>query len=129
MQDFGTRNNTSREDRAAAESVVERLCLAVMLLCTETGDVRKRLEIAVMALLPLQVSNFPLCLQQDFDWVIRESTKYKSPYPQFRGDLEATMMRIRNSTGQKIAQRIFNIYSSIQDIRGFPLLEYRGSDE
>lgn len=129
MRDFGTREDASFEDKAAAESVVERVYLAVQQLCTERGDVRKRLEVAVMTLLPLQVRNFPVTLQKDFDWVIRESTKYKSPHPQFRGDLEATMMRIRNSTGQKIAQRIFNIYSSIQDIRGFPLLESRGVDE
>jgi len=129
MQDFGTRESASPEDRAAAESVVERVYLAVQQLCTGRGDVRNRLEVAVMTLLPLQVRNFPGSLQKDFEWVIRESTKYKSPYPQFRGDLEATMMRIRNSTGQKIAQRIFNIYSAIQDIRGFPLLEFRGIDE
>lgn len=129
MRDFGTREGASFEDRAAAESVVERVYLAVQQLCTARGDVRKRLEIAVMTLLPLQVRNFPSSLQKDFEWVIRESTKYESSCPQFRGDLEATMMRIRNSTGQKIAQRIFNIYSSIQDIRGFPLLESRGVDE
>jgi len=129
MQDFGTRENASSEDKAAAESVVERVCLAVEQLCTEKGDVRKRLEIAVMTLLPLQVHDFPKSLQSDFDWVLQESTKYKSPHPKFRGDLEATMKRIKNSTGQKIAQRIFSIYSSIQDIRGFPLLEYRGADE
>ncbi|MEQ6328805.1 hypothetical protein VLF92_10800 [Pseudomonas chengduensis] len=129
MQDFGTRQYASREERASAESVIERVYLAVQQLCTETGDVRKRLQIAVMTLLPLQSRNFPAALREDFDWVIRESTKHKSPYPQFRGDLEATMMRIRNSTGQKIAQKIFDIYSSLQDIRGFPLLEYRGPDE
>jgi hypothetical protein len=129
MRDFETRQSASPEERAAAESVVERVYLAVQHLCTEPGDVRKRLQVAIMTLLPLQVRNFPISLQQDFDWVIRESTKYKSPHPQFRGDLEATMMRIKNSTGQKIAQRIFNIYSSLQDIRGFPLLEFRAIDE
>lgn len=129
MQDFGTRQNASIEDRASAESVIERVYLAVQQLCTETGDVRKRLQVAVTTLLPLQCRDFPSALQKDFDWVIRESTKYKSPYPQFRGDLEATMMRIKNSTGQKISQKIFNIYSSLQDVRGFPLLEYRGPDE
>lgn len=129
MDDFGTRRHASLKDRAAAESVVKRVYLAVQQLCTGQGDVRKRLQAAVLMLLPMQVREFPECVQEDFDWVIRESTKYESQYPQFRGDLEATMMRIRNSTGQKIAQRIFDIYSSIQDIRGFPLLGYRGNDE
>jgi hypothetical protein len=129
MDDFGTRKHASIKDKSAAESVVERVYLAVEQLCTGQGDVRKRLEAAVLTLLPLQVREFPKCVQEDFDWVIRESTRYKSQYPKFRGDLEETMLRIRNSTGQKIAQRIFKIYSSVQDIRGFPLLEYRGHDE
>lgn len=129
MDDFGTRKRASLKDKLATESVVERAYLAVEQLCTGQGDVRKHLEAAVLTLLPLQVREFPECVQEDFDWVIRESMKYKSQYPQFRGDLEATMMRIRNSTGQKIAQRIFHIYSAIQNIRGFPLLEYREHDE
>jgi len=129
MDDFGTRKHASLNDKLAAESVVERVNLAVEQLCTGQGDVRKRLVTAVLTLLPLQVREFPVCVQEDFDWVMRESMKYKSQHPQFRGDLEVTMMRIRNSTGQKIAQRIFHIYSSVQDIRGFPLLEYRGHDE
>lgn len=129
MDDFGTRKHASPKDKLAAELVVERVYLAVEQLCTGQGDVRKRLETAVLTLLPLQVREFPECVQADFDWVIRESTKYKSQYPQSQGDLEATMMRIRNSTGHKLARRIFHIYSSIQDIRGFPLLGYRGHDE
>lgn len=129
MDDFGTRKHASLKDKLAAESVVERVYLAVEQLCIGQEDVRKRLNAAVLTLLPLQVSEFPEGVQEDFDWVIRESTKYKSKYPQFQGNLETTMMSIRNSTGQKIARRIFHIYSSIQDIRGFPLLEHRGHDE
>ncbi|WP_414040265.1 hypothetical protein ACJU26_14280 [Acidithiobacillus sp. M4-SHS-6] len=129
MDDVGIRKYVLPKDKAAANSVVERVYLAVEKLCTGQGDVRKRLETAVLTLLPLQVCEFPECVQEDFYWIIRESTKYKSEYPQFQGDLEATMRHIRNSTGQKIAQRIFHIYSSIQNIRGFPLLEYRGHDE
>lgn len=129
MDDFGTRRHASLKDKSAAESVVKRVYLAVEQLCTGQGDVRKRLEAAVLTLMFLQVHEFPECVQEDFDWVIRESTKYESQYLQFRGNQEATMLRIRNSTGQKIARRIFHIYSSIQDIRGFPLLEYRGHDE
>lgn len=49
MQDFGTRRSASIEERASAESVIERVYLAVQQLCTKAGDVRKRLQIAVMA--------------------------------------------------------------------------------
>lgn len=129
MVNFGTRKLATQKDRNAAESVVERVYIAVEQLCTGQGDVRKRLRNAIMILLPLQGSDFPACIQKDFEWVIRESTKYKSEYPQCRDDLEVSMMRIRNSTGEKIARKIFNMYSAIQDIRGFPLLEYRANDE
>jgi hypothetical protein len=39
------------------------------------------------------------------------------------------MKRIRRSTGEEIAKRIFELYGDIQDIRGFPLLEYRHPEE
>ena len=75
-----------------------------------------------MTLLLLQVLDFPEHLQGDFDWILSQSTKYESERPH-EGNLDATMRRIKNSTGEKIAKRIFKLYSDIQDIRGFPLLE------
>lgn len=129
MKDFGTRSQESIEVRRAAEEVIERIYIAIEQLCTGRGDVRKRLQTAVMTLLPLQEKELPEELRGDFKWVISESTKYKSEMPEFRGDLEATMRRIQNSTGQKIAKRILHIYSRLQEIRGFPLLEYRDPDE
>jgi hypothetical protein len=125
MVNYGTRYTTDMATRNKAESVVERLYLSVEHLCTTQGDVRKRLVGAIMTLLPLQTREFPDDLQDDFDWVINQSTKYESQIPQYEGRIEATMKRIRNSTGEKIAKKIFPIYSRIQDIRGFPLLEYR----
>ena len=129
MEDFGTRSQESIEVRQAAEDVIERVYIAIEQLCTGRGDVRKRLQTAVMTLFPLQEKEFPEELRGDYRWVISESTKYKSEMPEFRGDLEATMRRIQNSTGQKIAKRIFHIYSRLQEIRGFPLLEYRNPNE
>lgn len=125
MDNYGTRATTDLTTRSKAESVVERVYLSVEHLCTAQGDVRKRLVGAIMTLLPLQTREFPEELQADFDWVINQSTKYKSKIPQYEGHIEATMKRIKNSTGEKIAKKIFSIYSRIQDIRGFPLLEYR----
>ena len=129
MDNYGTRESADLETRIRAESVVERVYLAVKHLCTGRGDVRNRLVGAVMTLLPLQISEFPEELQDDFDWVISQSTKYESQLPEHEGSIEATMRRIRNSTGEKIAERIFRIYARIQDIRGFPLLEYRHPDD
>lgn len=129
MQDFGNRKQMSIEARNQAESVVPRVFLAVESLCVGNGDVRDRLLVAITDLLPLQSSDFPEHLRKDFEWVINQSTKYESPYPEFYGQLEATMKRIKNSTGSKIAKRILHIYSEIQNIRGFPLLEYRDPNE
>ena len=125
---YGTRSQMSPTVIAQAESVVERVYLAVEQLCTSLGDVRARLRVAVMTLLPLQVREFPEHLQGDFDWIRSQSTKYESEWPD-EGNLDATMRRIRNSTGKKIAKRIFKLYSDIQDIRGFPLLEHRYPDD
>ena len=127
--DYGTRKNATTEDKIAAESVIQRVYLSVEELCIGKGDVRQRLKDAVLILLPLQTRDFPACLQKDFEWVIKESSKYESHHPKFRGNLDETMRRIRNTTGQKIAQRILSIYSTLQDIRGFPLLEYRNHDD
>jgi len=126
---YGTRAGSSIDDRAAAESVRERVFLAVQDLCIGRGDVRNRLISAINTLLPLSSSEFPESLQSDFEWVMSESTKYKSDIPMHRSDLEATMKRVQNSTGEKIAQRIFDIYKTIQDIRGFPLLGSRKPNE
>ncbi len=125
MVEFGTRNNADIKTRNQAESVLERVYLAVEHLCIGRGDVRKRLIVAIELLLPLQEREFPKNIREDYSWVISQATKYESSMTHYEGNLHATMRRIKNSTGEKIAKRIFKIYSDIQDIRGFPLLEYR----
>ena len=82
-----------------------------------------------MTLLPLRTMEFPDELREDFDWVMEQSTKYKSQILEYESNIEATMRRIRNSTGEKIAKKIYSIYSRVQDIRGFPLLEYRNPND
>jgi len=125
MENYGTRALEDLETRSQAESVVERMYRAVESLCTGQGDVRNRLIIAIELLLPLDEREFPECIRCDFVWVLKQATKFESVYPEHIGRLQATMRRIKNSTGEKIALRIFEMYSKIQDIRGFPLLEYR----
>ncbi len=107
---------------ASAESVVERLYLAVRHLCVAEGDVRARLVISVETLCALRVDEFPERLRADFSWVMAQSTKYPAAPGSRHGTIATTMRRIRNTTGRQIAQRIFAIYSEIQEIRGFPLL-------
>jgi len=129
MVEYGTRSNETIETRIAVESIKERVYLAVKELCIGGSDVRGRLVISVNILLALSPEEFPEEIREDFNWVIQQSTKHKSDVSEYKSDLQVTMARIRNSTGKKIAERIFNIYSSIQNIRGFPLLGSRKPSE
>jgi hypothetical protein len=70
--------------------------------------------------MPLMAKEFPDEVRDDFQWVLEQLTRFE---PQFEeGRMEATMNRIKNSTGEKIAKRIFEMYERIQDIRGRTLL-------
>ena len=129
MTQHGTRSDTTIDDRIAAESVKQRVFLAVQDLCVGEGDVRTRLIVAIDTLMALSPSEFPEDLRKDFEWVMQQSTKYESDIPEHRRNLEVTMKKIRNSTGKKIAEKIFKIYSDIQNIRGFPLLGNRKPSE
>jgi hypothetical protein len=129
MTDYGTRNEATIDDRDAAESVKQRVFLAVQELCIGRGDVRSRLIVAIKILSALNSNDFPKALIKDFEWVIKESTKHQSDNHEYKSNLEFTMGKIYNSTGTKIAEKIFKIYSDIQNIRGFPLLGGRKSSE
>ena len=129
MVEYGTRADETIETRMAAESVKERVYLSVKELCIGREDVRSRLQISVNILMALNADEFPEELREDFIWVIEQSTKCKSDTPEYRSDLETTMRKIKNSTGKKIAERVFKMYSRIQEIRGFPLLGGRKSSE
>ena len=108
----------NRED--TAESVVERVYRAVRHLATGQGDVRARLCIAGFILIALKADEFPPELRADFRWVFAQLTRHDPIASE--GRIVATMKRIQNSTGEKIAIRIFDIYSRLQAGRGHPLL-------
>ncbi|MGD0174713.1 MAG: hypothetical protein ABSC61_09885 [Anaerolineales bacterium] len=129
MSNFGTRAESDLITRGQAESVVKRVYDAVKLLCTEKGDVRDRLKVAALVLVILPEEDFPEYLQKDYKWIMTQVSRYKSQNPKFEGNIDATMRRIKNARGQIIAKRILKLYSDIQDIRGFPLMEYRNPKE
>ena len=101
-------------EKSQAHSVNERLSSAVKSLATGKGDVRNRLEAAIMQLLPLRPEDFPEHLRSDFDWIIEQATKYEAQHDE--GKLKATMKRIQNSTGEKIATRLYDMHQEIQRI-------------
>lgn len=101
-------------ERSKAHSVNERLSSAVRSLATGKGDVRKRLEVAILEIIPLRTEDFPERLQSDFDWIIEQSTKFQAQHEE--GNLKATMKRVRNSTGEQIAVRLYGLHLEVQSI-------------
>ena len=107
-------------DQVAAESVFDRVWLAVESLCVGSGDVRARLVEAGMHLLPLMESEFPKELQADFEWIIGQLTRYPARHRR-EGSIEGTMARIQRKTGVNIAKRILVVFHRIQELRGHPI--------
>lgn len=89
----------------------ERLLLAVEALATGAGDVRSRLRSAFYSIMPLRPDDLPAQVRADFEWVMRELTK-REPTGR-EGRLNATLYRMRNRTGVRIAQRIVVVYRRV----------------
>jgi hypothetical protein len=82
-------------------------------LATGKGDVRDRLLGAYMSFHTLNEKDFPEEFKKDWAWVMKQLTKY-GPLRDYKGDVwlgsvENTMNRIRNSTGERIAKKIFDL--------------------
>ena len=117
------------DDVAKAQDVLERVTVAVEKLCVGKGDVRSRLVTATYELVPLREHDFPTDLQEQFRRITEAATKYdasdldrKLPlntggsWNDEMGRIEATMRRIRRSTGQNIAQDIWSLHTSLRMI-------------
>jgi hypothetical protein len=94
-----------------------KLADAVEALAIGEGDVRSRLLRALMATTAVTRTDFPLELQAEWEWIIRESTKFGPRKGQdgtvWQGAYEHTMFKIRRSTGAKIAERILSLYRNM----------------
>jgi hypothetical protein len=92
----------------------QNLFSAISILSTSPGDVRSRINNAYKAFNPLKSSHFPDELKKDWEWIIHSMTKY-GPKMNYKneielGSVEHTMRRIKNSTGTKIAGKIFDLF-------------------
>lgn len=90
----------------------------IKILATGENDVRKRL-ISIASMIKLKESDFPTELQKDWTWIIKSLTK-KGPQYLSNGkilfpSIENTMKSVRNSTGSRIAERIFNLYINLSN--------------
>ena len=114
-------------DAEKAKDVLERVTGAIEALCIGKGDVRSRLMEATHMLVPLRAQDFPTELQDHFCKIMRAANKYDASdldrthplYPtgswnERQGQIEATMRRIRRSTGQSIAQDIWSLYVKLR---------------
>jgi len=118
---------------------LEKLLAAVHTLATGKGDVRSRLLSAWQGpLWVLTPEHLPERLREDFLWIRKQLHKYSEDWPGQLADLqvkeevdptfkekyahlypnpvEATLSRIKNSTGSRIATKIFSIYDSLESI-------------
>lgn len=133
----------SDEDIRKAGDVLERMTLAIQSLCVGEGDVRSRLEDAILQLVPLREEDFPSRLRCEFRKIMQQSTRYddsdtdregivsrlKEKFPGNAAELDtwgeswketrlrSTMRRIRRSTGKKIAQDIWHLFEALSIIR------------
>ena len=120
----------------------EKFSRAIYTLATGAGDVRSRLlDVFFDPLLVIQPMHLPDDLREDILWIKKKITKYKEKWagqieelrgwekqdPMFKekfpnlypNQVEATLNRIRRSTGVEIAKRIFKIYDSLDSrVRG-----------
>ena len=102
-----------------------KLSQAVWVLATRPGDVRSRLRDAYLSLTGASSGDLPDDLRADYEWVFNQLGKYEPSETEKRlglGRLDATLNRIRNSTGVKIAERIAMIELELRT----RLLERRG---
>jgi len=94
----------------------EKLQQAARILATGRGDVRSRLRRTYRHLRVLRADDVPNDSKGDLQWVksamVRYGPKVDQHGPLFDA-LEHTMRRIRNGTGQKIAERICLMHSKL----------------
>ena len=132
----------SDEDICKARDCLERVTLAIQSLCVGKGDVRSRLQDAILQLVPLREEDFPSRLRYEFRKIMQQSTKYddsdtdrerivsrlKDEFPGDTSEIEAwgeswretrlrsTMRRIRRSTGEKIAWDVWHLFLVLRKV-------------
>ena len=95
-----------------ASYTLNKFSQAVWVLATGPGDVRSRLHEAYISLAGASASDLPDDLRADFKWVTDQLGRYEPTDVQRRrgwGSLDATLTKIKNKTGVKIAERIVAI--------------------
>ena len=98
-----------------ADGVIYIFYEAVHSLSVGEGDVRDRLRKSCLKLLLIPKADLPDEIIDDYKWFSDSITKFEAQYNE--GRMEATLRRIKNSTGRKIADKVFLMYVKLQKIR------------
>ena len=110
---------------------LEKFNRAIYTLATGREDVRRRLlHVFRGELMMIRQEHLPERCRDDFQWIEKtitkfdESSKGQKEYFQtpngrydhlIPGRIEATLRRIKNSTGEKIAEKIYGIWSVLNN--------------
>ena len=96
----------------------DNLSAAIQVLASGEGDVRSRLEIAFDSFRVLQIHHFPLGLQKDWEWVMKQMTRYgplnRANDRELMSPVHHTMIKIKNKTGVKIAKKVVYLFFQLE---------------
>lgn len=87
----------------------ERLRLAVESLATGRGSLQDRLYYAFLHICVFRVEDFPERLRNEFREISEEMTKFEGD----EGSIKATCKVMSDDEAEKIAQRIFDLFTTI----------------
>ena len=96
----------------------EKLENILHLLVISEGDIRSRLKLCIDDLQALDESRFPKHLLDDWKYIDTTLNKFgpKMNYKNImvEGSYEHTLKRIKNVTGSKVAQKLYDIYFNLK---------------
>ena len=95
----------------------EKLTSAIHILATGQGDVRSRLLHAYDEFHPLRENHFPEPLKKKWAKLYKGLTRF-GPVHDHKGQIDVgsvqnTLQRIKNSTGEQLANLVFDLYSEL----------------
>ncbi|MFA6416128.1 MAG: hypothetical protein WCW56_01440 [Candidatus Paceibacterota bacterium] len=95
------------------DSLIPRFETALEILATGKGDVRSRMKDVVCVLICILPNEIPLKFRKEWEKMWYVLSKYE-PILENQGGSIASLEKIKNSTGQKMAKLIYEILKEIK---------------
>lgn len=97
---------------------IEKLSQAIRFLAVGEGDVRERLRTAYIGFHTLKDDDFPDDLRKDWQWVMKMLTREKQEMIRGYGTVHASLYKMKNKTGSKIAKTLLQLLDALEfDVR------------